>query len=82
VTLVGSNTAGTNGDVTAIALPGGLFVTFTGHDIRHADGRRLQRIGIPPHVVVRPTRAGLRAGRDEVLEKALSLARDQEPHQR
>jgi C-terminal processing protease CtpA/Prc len=75
VTFVGSNTAGTNGNVTAIVLPGGVMVTFTGLDVRHADGRQLQRIGIQPHVAVRPTPAGLHAGRDEVLEKALSLAR-------
>jgi C-terminal processing protease CtpA/Prc len=82
VTFVGSNTAGTNGDLIALALPGGLFLTFSGHDVRHADGRQLQRIGIPPQVAARPTRAGLRAGRDEVLEKALSLAREPENHQR
>jgi hypothetical protein len=52
-------------------LPGGVRVMFTGHDVRHADGRQLQRVGILPHVEVRPTLAGLRAGRDEVLERAL-----------
>lgn len=71
VTFVGSPTAGTNGDVTAVRLPGGLTVSFTGHDVRHADGRQLQRRGLQPHVPVRPTAAGLRAGRDEVLEQAL-----------
>jgi C-terminal processing protease CtpA/Prc len=79
VTFVGSNTAGTNGDVTAIVLPGGVTVSFTGHDVRHVDGRQLQRIGIQPQVAVRPTRAGLRAGRDEVLDRALELARSGAP---
>jgi hypothetical protein len=36
---------------------------------------KLQRVGIQPHVVVRPTLAGLRAGRDAVLERALELLR-------
>jgi C-terminal processing protease CtpA/Prc len=54
-------------------LPGGLYVSFTGHDVRHADGRQLQRIGLQPQVSVRPTAAGIRAGRDEVLERALEL---------
>jgi len=54
-------------------LPGGLVSWFTGHDVRHADGRQLQRVGLKPHVFVRPTIAGVRAGRDEVLEKALEF---------
>jgi C-terminal processing protease CtpA/Prc len=69
--FVGSPTAGANGDVTTFTLPGGLRVWFTGHDVRHADGRQLQRVGIQPHVAVTPTIAGLRAGRDEVLERAV-----------
>ncbi len=75
VTFVGSPTNGMNGDVTHVLLPGGLGVTFTGHDVRHGNGAQLQRIGVLPDVQASPTLAGLRAGRDEVLEKALELAR-------
>jgi C-terminal processing protease CtpA/Prc len=71
VLFVGSPSAGANGDVTALPLPGGLLLRFTGHDVRHLDGRQLQRVGIRPDIPVRPTAAGLRAGRDEVLERAL-----------
>lgn len=73
--FIGSNTQGANGDVTTTCLPGGVCVRFTGHDVRHADGRQLQRIGIEPHVRVTPTIAGLRAGKDEVLEAALREVR-------
>jgi C-terminal processing protease CtpA/Prc len=69
--FVGAPTAGTNGDVTDFTLPGGIIVRFTGHDVRHADGRPMQRIGLLPDVEATPTIAGLRAGRDEVLERAL-----------
>lgn len=48
---------------------------FTGHDVRHADGRQLQRVGLQPHFRVAPTLAGIRAGRDEVLERALAWIR-------
>jgi len=72
-TVVGSPTMGANGDVTNVALPGGMYAFFTGHDVRHSDGRQLQRVGIQPDVVVRPTIAGIRARRDEVLEKALEI---------
>jgi C-terminal processing protease CtpA/Prc len=69
--FVGSATAGANGDVTVVLLPGGARMTFSGHSVRHADGRQLQRLGLQPHVPARPTIAGVRAGRDEVLEAAL-----------
>ena len=71
VTFIGSPTAGANGDVTNFSLPGGAWVSFTGHDVRHADGRQLQRVGIVPDVPVAPTLRGLREGRDEVLDRAL-----------
>ena len=73
--FVGTPTAGANGDVTSILLPGGLEVRFTGHDVRFPDGRQLQRTGIQPDVRVAPTLRGIRAGRDEVLEAGLRLAR-------
>jgi hypothetical protein len=53
-----------------VALPGGINVLFTGHDVRHADGRQLQRVGLQPDIPVEPTIAGIRSGRDEVLERA------------
>lgn len=69
--FIGTPTAGANGDVTTFTLPGGLTIRFTGHDVRHADGGQLQRKGLIPHVEVSPTRAGLHAGKDEVLDRAL-----------
>jgi C-terminal processing protease CtpA/Prc len=71
--FVGLPTMGANGDVTVVVLPGNLIAAFTGHDVRHADGRQLQRVGITPDVLVRPTIAGIRAGKDEVLERAIRL---------
>lgn len=73
VTFVGSPTNGANGDVTGLTLPGNMWVSFTGHDVRHADGRQLQRVGIQPDVFVEPTIEGIRAGRDEVLEAAIEF---------
>ncbi|HEX3528593.1 MAG TPA: S41 family peptidase [Thermoanaerobaculia bacterium] len=69
--FIGAATAGANGDVTGFTLPGGIHVGFTGHDVRHADGRQLQRIGLTPDIAAAPTRAGIRAGKDEVLERAM-----------
>ena len=72
-TFVGSQTTGANGDVTTMVLPGGLRVSFTGHDVRWPDGHQLQRIGLVPDVPATPTIAGIRAGRDEVLEQAITV---------
>jgi hypothetical protein len=69
--FVGSQTAGANGDITNFTVPGEIRLTFSGHDVRHADGRQLQQVGLPIAVEARPTLAGLRAGRDEVLEAGI-----------
>ena len=68
--FIGSPTMGANGDVTSFVIPGGITMSFTGHDVRHADGRQLQRVGLQPVLAVLPTITGIRAGRDEVLEQA------------
>ncbi|MBD1207625.1 MAG: hypothetical protein H9535_04305 [Ignavibacteria bacterium] len=73
--FVGEPTNGTNGNITSTVLPGDIRFWFTGLEIRHADGRQLQRIGILPNVETRPTIAGIRAGRDEVLEKGVEVLR-------
>ncbi|HKG59483.1 MAG TPA: S41 family peptidase [Pyrinomonadaceae bacterium] len=73
VTFIGTPTAGANGDVTLMVLPGNLTVSFSGHDVRHADGRQLQRVGIQPTIKVAPTIRGLIDGRDEILEAAVKF---------
>jgi len=69
--VVGSTTAGADGNVSQFALPGGLSTMISGIGVFYPDKKPTQRVGIVPDVVVRPTIAGIRAGRDEVLEEAL-----------
>jgi C-terminal processing protease CtpA/Prc len=71
--VVGSTTAGADGNVSAITLPGNISTMITGLGVYYPDGRETQRIGIVPDVVVTPTIKGIRDGRDEVLEKAVQL---------
>ena len=79
VTFIGTPSAGANGDLREVVLPGNVHVWYSGLEVRHADGRQLQRVGVQPHILVAPTLAGLRAGRDEVLERAQAFLRqDQE----
>ncbi|HUD15447.1 MAG TPA: S41 family peptidase [Terracidiphilus sp.] len=75
--FIGSPTQGANGDVTNLSVPGGILVYFTGQGVWHADGRQLQRMGLQPAIEVLPTLTGIRAGKDEVLDKAIEyLQRD------
>lgn len=71
--IVGSTTAGTNGDFLNFWLPGMVSCRFTGMKVLKADGSRHHGIGIQPTHPVNPTRESLAAGRDEVLERALAL---------
>jgi C-terminal processing protease CtpA/Prc len=52
-------------------VPGGLCISFTGEIICHPDGTQLQRRALQPDIAVKPTIAGMRAGKDEVLAKAI-----------
>jgi C-terminal processing protease CtpA/Prc len=72
--IVGSTTAGTNGNIAAAALPGGYSMTFTGMRVTRHDGTSpFHLIGVRPDVPVVPTIAGLRAGKDEVLDRAVEV---------
>jgi len=73
VTFIGSSTMGANGNVVSLSLPGGLNMSFTGMDVRHGDGRQLQRVGLVPHIPVRPTIEDVREGRDVVLDRAIAF---------
>ncbi len=71
--VVGSRTAGADGNVTQVPLPGGLFTLMSGLGVFYPDKSPTQRVGIVPDVVAGPTIEGIRSGRDEVLEAALKL---------
>ncbi|MBN2320993.1 MAG: hypothetical protein JXR49_18075 [Acidobacteria bacterium] len=69
--VIGSTTAAADGDVSQILLPGGLRSMISGIGVFYPDKQPTQRIGIVPDIEVKPTIAGIRAGKDEVLEEAL-----------
>lgn len=71
--IVGSASAGTNGDFLAFWLPGNVNCRFTGMKVLHADGSPFQGTGVQPTHPVKHTRAALAAGRDEDVERALAL---------
>jgi C-terminal processing protease CtpA/Prc len=71
--VLGSTTAGADGNISGITLPGNIFTYISGIGVLTPDGSETQRIGIVPDVKIEPTINGIRAGKDEVLEKAIEL---------
>lgn len=69
--VVGSTTAGADGNVSRINLPGGLRTMISGIGVFYPDKTPTQRVGIVPDIEVRPTAEGIREGRDEVMEAAV-----------
>jgi hypothetical protein len=76
-TIVGSATSGTNGNVAMFELPSGFRVSFTGMLVTRHDGKSQHHlVGVKPDIPMEPTLAGLRAGRDDLLERASELIRE------
>jgi C-terminal processing protease CtpA/Prc len=73
--IVGGPTAGTNGNINPIELPGGYRFTWTGMKVTKFDGSQHHLIGIQPTVPLERTLKAVRAGRDEYIEKALQVIR-------
>lgn len=69
--IVGEATAGTNGNVISIQLPGGYTAMFTGMKVLKHDGTQHHMVGIQATIPCTRTQAGVAAGRDELLERAL-----------
>jgi len=76
-TLVGVPTAGANGNVTRFKLPGNIYVSYSGIGFYYSNGEQTQRTGIIPDIEVYPTMDDIMAGRDEVLEAAISFLNSQ-----
>jgi C-terminal processing protease CtpA/Prc len=68
--VIGSTTAGADGNVSEIPLPGMLRTMISGIGVFYPDRRPTQRIGIIADQEVKPTIEGIRQGRDELIEAA------------
>ena len=73
VTVVGQQSASTNGTITNAWLPGRWRITFTGMKLTNPDGTDFHGIGVVPDVEVTPTAADFAAGVDPELNAALSI---------
>lgn len=72
-TILGSTTAGADGNVSTINLPGGLMTVISGIGVYYPNGEKTQRIGIVPDFEVKPTLESIKEGKDELLDKAIEI---------
>lgn len=73
VKVIGSTTAGADGNTSAIYFPGNIVTYISGIGIFYPDGRQTQRVGIIPDIHISPTIKGVTEDRDELIEKAIEI---------
>lgn len=72
-TIIGSQTAGADGNASDFQLIEKFYTQFTGLGVYYPDKRETQRIGIIPDIEVKPTIKGIQEGKDEVLDRAVQF---------
>ncbi|MBC3542182.1 S41 family peptidase [Rufibacter sediminis] len=68
---LGESSAGADGDVKRIVLPGNYVVALSGNGIYYPNNAVTQRLGVRLDEEVRPTLKGVLAKKDELLQKAI-----------
>jgi carboxyl-terminal processing protease len=71
IKIIGTQTAGADGNISVINLPGGINTSFSGIGIFYPDMKKTQRIGIIPDIYVNRTLKGAIEGKDEILDAAI-----------
>lgn len=67
----GSQTAGADGNVSEIILPGGMMTYISGIGVYYPNGKETQRIGVKVDIKIKPTIRGVKKKNDEILVKAI-----------
>jgi len=73
LTTIGSMTAGADGNVSYIILPGDIYTYFTGIGIEYPDGTPTQRVGIKIDSIVLPQVQDIKNNYDRLLDCAIHL---------
>ena len=77
VTVMGSNSHGTDGNTVFLPLPNKNVIRFTGLGVYTPEMGQTQRIGLTPDIEVHPTIEGIKEGKDELKEAAVSYIQEQ-----
>ncbi len=72
IEFIGTPSAGANSELATFALPGGVTVSYSARDIRHANGGKLQRLGLQPNKSAADTAKTIFDGKDAALDTALA----------
>lgn len=73
IITIGSQTVGADGSVSVFDLMNGVKTAMSGYGIVYPNGEQSQRSGVKIDIEVKPTIKGLIQGKDEVLEKGISI---------
>jgi C-terminal processing protease CtpA/Prc len=73
VTVVGRQSASTNGNISGIKLPGGFGLSFTSMNVLFPDGSTFHGVGIVPDVEVVPDPVAYAQGDDPELLAAIDV---------
>ncbi|WP_082577882.1 S41 family peptidase [Flavobacterium sp. Root186] len=76
-TVIGSQTAGSDGRSYRFEIIKGIWTSFTTYGVFYPDKKETQRIGIVPDIEIKPTILGIQQGKDEVLERAILFAKNE-----
>ena len=71
--VIGSATAGADGNVSAIMLPGGISTMISGLGVYYPNGTETQRKGIVPDLFIRPSVQDIRKNKDVLIDKAIEI---------
>ena len=71
--IIGEPTGGSTGQPFTFKLPGGGSARICTKETRTPDGNFYMGIGIQPQVVMRPSIADIRSGKDPIVEKAVEI---------
>ncbi|ACX65392.1 S41 family peptidase [Paenibacillus sp. Y412MC10] len=74
--VLGRPTAGADGNLFRITLPGNIKTAISGIGIFYPDKKPTQRIGVQPDIRLDPTIEGIMEGRDEYVEKAVEIIKN------
>jgi len=73
---IGTQTAGANGDIVRLTLPGGHKLEFSGNAIFYPNHREIQRKGVKIDKVMEPNPQDLIQDKDTLLEEAIQIIRN------
>ncbi|MCS4224696.1 S41 family peptidase [Sphingobacterium sp. BIGb0165] len=80
-TVLGGITAGADGNISTILLPGNISTAISGIGVYYPNGKETQRVGIHPDVEIYPTIKGIMSGRDELLEESIQIIKNYRKHE-